>query len=191
MVDEPTGRRTRRRAAAPLLALVGALALVAAGCGGKSSDEKANDAYANSVCGAIASWETQVKSIASDLKGGISQASLQSALTQAESATKTLATQVKAVPPPDTSDGTAAKQQVDQLSTDVTTTVNSAKSAVAQIPSDASAATIASTLAPLVPQVKSLASTAESTVNAVQDAGGSLSDAFKSSDSCKSLGSSN
>jgi paraquat-inducible protein B len=161
--------------------------LVASGCG-KSSDQKANEAYANSVCGAVGDWETQVKSIATNLSSGsLSKASLQTTMTQVETATKTLATQIKAVPPPNTSDGKAAKQQLDQFSTEVTTTVNSAKSAVAQIPSDASAATIASTLAPLAPQVKSLATTAESTVKAVEDAGGSLSDAFKRSDSCKSL----
>jgi hypothetical protein len=187
MVDERAGRR-RRRAAAPLLALVGVLVLVAAGCGGKSADEKANEAYANSVCGAIATWEQQVKSIATDLSSSsLSKASLETKMTQVESETKTLVTQIKAVPPPDTSDGKAAKQQLDQFSNDVTTTVNSAKSAVAQIPSDASATTIASTLAPLVPQVKSLASSGESTVKTVQDAGGSLSSAFKNSDSCKSL----
>jgi hypothetical protein len=38
--------------------------------------------------------------------------------------------------------------------------------------------------------VTSLASTADSTVKAVENAGGSLADAFKSTDSCKSLTSS-
>ncbi|HVP75809.1 MAG TPA: hypothetical protein VMS63_07290 [Gaiellaceae bacterium] len=160
-----------------------------AGCG-KSADQKANEAYANSVCTAIGDWETQVKSVVTDLSsssGSLSKASLQSKMTQVESATRTLVTQIKAVPPPNTSEGTAARQQIDQLSTEVTTTVNSVKSAVTQIPSGASAATIASTLVPLAPQVKSLASTAESTVKTVENAGGSLSDAFKSTDSCKSL----
>ena len=187
MVVESAGRR-RLRGVALLAALVGALALVAAGCGGKSSDQKANEAYANSVCSAIGDWETQVKGVVTDLSSGsLSKATLQSKLTQVESATKTLVTQMKAVPPPNTSEGTAAKQQLDQLTTEVTTTVNSVKSAVAQIPSGASATTIAATLAPLAPQVKSLASTADSTVKTVEDAGGSLSDAFKSTDSCKSL----
>jgi hypothetical protein len=165
-----------------------AVALVAAGCGDDSSDSSANEAYVNSVCTAIGTWEQQVKSIATNLSGGISKASLQAAVTQAETATKTLATEVAAVPPPDTSDGQAAKQQVDQLSTDVTTTVASAKSTAAQIPSNASAATIGAALAGLAPQVKGLASTAQSTLTSLQDAGGSLASAFKSADSCKSLG---
>ena len=190
MADEPAGRRRHLAVVAPL-ALAGIVALVAAGCGGKSADQKANEAYASSVCSAIGSWETQVKGIATDLSSGsLSKATLQTKMAQVESATKSLVTQIKAVPPPNTSDGKAAKQQLDQLSTEVTATVNSAKSAVAQIPSNASAATIASTLAPLAPQVKSLASTADSTVKAVENAGGSLSSAFKSTDSCKSLTSS-
>lgn len=45
------------------MALLAVLTLVAAGCGG-SSDMKANEAYANSVCSAIGNWEQQIKSIA-------------------------------------------------------------------------------------------------------------------------------
>jgi hypothetical protein len=172
------------------VALIGVLVLVAAGCG-KSADQKANEAYADGVCTAIGNWETQIKNVKSDLtSNGLSKASLESTITQVQSETKTLVTQIKAVPPPNTSDGQAAKKQVDQLATEVTTTVNSAKSAVAQIPSDASATTVAAALAPLAPQVASLASTAKSTVTTVENAGGALSDAFKSTDSCKSLTSS-
>jgi hypothetical protein len=84
--------------------------------------------------------------------------------------------------------GQAAKQQVDQLSTDITSTIDSARSATAQIPSNASAATIGAALAGLAPQVKSLATTAQSTVASLQNAGGSLASAFKSAPSCQSLG---
>jgi hypothetical protein len=187
MVDKPTGLH-RRRGAAPLLVLVGALALAAAGCGGKSADQKANEAYANSVCGAISGWETQVKSIATNLSGGISKASLQSKVTQVESATKSLATQIKAVPPPNASDGQAAKQQLDQLSSDLKTTVATAQTAVAGIQADASAATVASATVALAPQVKSLATSAQSTISTLQSSKGALTSAFKSADSCKSLG---
>ena len=179
-----------RVAAVAMLTLLVSVALMAAGCGGDdSSDTIANDAYANSVCTAIGTWGNQVKSIATNLSGGISKASLQSAVTQAETATKTLATQVAAVPPPDTSEGQAAKQQVDQLSSSLTSTVDSAKSTAAQIPSNASAGTIAAALAGLAPQVKSLATTAQTTLSSLQNTGGSLASAFKNSSSCQSLGS--
>ena len=187
MLDEPAGPRGRRTAA-PLLALVGALALVAAGCGGKSADQKANEAYANSVCGAIAGWETQVKSIATDLSGGISRASLESKVTQVESATTSLVAQIKAVPPPNTSAGQATKQQLDQLSTELTNTVSSPKTAVAGIQANASAASIGIAVLTLAPQVKSLATSAQSTISALKSSKGALSSAFKSASSCKSLG---
>lgn len=187
--DRPGARGAGiRGTAAALLILLAGLTLMAAGCGDDSSDTSANEDYANSVCTAIGGWEQQVTSIATNLSGGLSKASLQAAIGQAESATTTLVSEIKAVPAPDTSEGQAAKQQVDQLSADVTTTVNSAKSTVAEIPSDASAATIGAALAGLAPQVKSLASTAQTTVTSLKDAGGSLASAFKSADSCQSLG---
>ena len=122
MLDWRSRRRSRHAgrwvATAPILALIALLVLVGAGCGG-SSDTKANEAYANSVCSAVGNWEQEIKSIATSFTGGVSQGSFQTSITQAEAATKTLLTQIKAVPPPDSSEGQAAKQQLDQLTTDI------------------------------------------------------------------------
>jgi hypothetical protein len=189
------GRRARRRScsagrwvpATPIFALLAVLALVAAGCGG-SSDTKANEAYANSVCTAIGNWEQQIKSIATSFSGGVSQASLQTSITQAEDATKTLLTQIKAVPPPDSSQGQAAKQQLDQLTTDINNTVDAASTALTQVQANPSAATLSATVATLAPQVQSLASETNAAISTLKSAGGSLASAFKSTDSCKSLG---
>jgi phage shock protein A len=187
---ERQARRRRHGAAVPLVAALAVLVFVAAGCG-KSADQKANETYADGVCTAIGNWETQVKNVATSITAGsLSKEGLQSKLAQIQSDTASLKTQIKAVPAPNTSDGNAAKQQINKLSTELATTLSSVKSAIAQIPSGASAVQIASALAPLAPQVTSLASTADSTVTAVENAGGSLSDAFKSTDSCKSLTSS-
>ena len=175
--------------AVPMLALLAVLALVAAGCGGSSADTKANDAYASGVCSAIGTWVQQIKSVTSSgFTGGISKASLQSKIAQAQTATKTLAKQIKAVPRPNTSDGQAAKAQVDQFSSDAASTASTAQTAVASIPADASATTVAAALVPLAPQVKGLVTTAQTTVKSLQSAKGSLSSAFKSADSCQSLG---
>ena len=173
---------------APILALIAVLVLVGAGCGGSSSDTKANEAYANSVCSAIGNWEQDIKSIATSFTGGVSQASFQMSITQAEAATKTLLTQIKAVPPPDSSQGQAAKQQLDQLSTDISNTVDAASTALTQVQANPSAATLSATVATLAPQVQSLANETKSAISTLKDAGGSLSSAFKSTDSCKSLG---
>ena len=185
-------RRYGRRAGrwvitAPILALLAVLVLAAAGCGG-SSDTKANEAYANSVCSAIGSWEQQIKSIATSFIGGVSQASFQASITQAEAATKTLVTQINAVPPPDSSQGQAAKQQLDQLTTDINNTVDAASTALTQVQANPSAAALSATVATLAPQVQSLASETNAAISTLKDAGGSLASAFKSTDSCKSLG---
>src|SRR3982751_3408413 len=186
------GRTRLRRArswfgVAPILVLVGVLGLVAAGCG-SSSDTQANDDYANSVCGAIGGWETQVKSIASTFTGIPSQASLEAKLAQVETATRNLTKQIKTVPPPDSSEGQAAKQQLDQLTTDIDNTVNAAKSALTQIQANPSSATISAAVATLAPQVQNLANETNSAVTTLKNAGSSLGSAFKDADSCKSLG---
>jgi hypothetical protein len=182
------GRRAGRRVtAAPILVLLAVLSFVTAGCG-TSSDTKANEAYANSVCTAIGNWEQQIKSIASSFSGGVSRASLKANVTQAEAATKTLVTQIKAVSPPDSSEGQAAKQQLDQLTTDINNTANAAKAALTQVQANASAATISAMVATLTPQVQNLASETKTAISTLKSAGGSLASAFKSTDSCKSLG---
>jgi hypothetical protein len=173
--------------AGPILALLATLALLAAGCGG-SSDTKANEAYANSVCSAIGTWQQEIKSIATDFSGGVSQASLQTKVTQAGAATKTLVTQIKAVSPPDTSEGQAAKQQLDQLTTDINNTVDAASTALTEVQANPSAAAVSATVATLAPQVQSLASETNSAISTLKSAGGSLASAFTSTDSCKSLG---
>jgi hypothetical protein len=168
---------------------------VSAGCGGSSSsstssDASANEAYANNVCTAVGTWEQQVKSVATDFSGGVSKASLQSKLTQVETATNTAISQIKAVPPPKTAEGQAAKQQLQQLSSDVTTTIDAAKKTIASLQDNSSATTIATAVAALAPQVTTLVSSAESAISTLKSAGGSLGSAFKNTDSCKSLGSS-
>jgi hypothetical protein len=188
MLDGRSRRRNAGRwATVPILALIAVLVLVGAGCGG-SSDTKANEAYANSVCSAIGNWEQEIKSIATSFSGGVTQASFQTSITQAEAATKTLLTQIKAVPPPDSSQGQAAKQQLDQLTTDISNAVDAASTALTQVQANPSAAALSATVATLAPQVQSLASETKSAISTLKDAGGSLSSAFKSSDSCKSLG---
>jgi hypothetical protein len=174
-------------AARPAVVTVALLALVAAGCGGSSSDKKANEAYANSVCSAVADWEKQVKQIATDFSGGISKASLQKKVGQAEAATRTLASELKAASPPDTDQGKAARQQLAQLSDDATSSVDAAKSAIAQVQGNASAQAIAAAVAGLLPQVQRLVGEAKSTIATLQSAKGSLASAFRSADSCQSL----
>ena len=171
--------------AAVLVALV--VVLLVAGCGG-NSDKKANGAYADGVCTAIAGWEQQIKTIATTFTGVPSKDSLNAKVDKAKTATENLVTEIKAVPPPNTSAGQTAKQQLDQLSTDTQSTLSAAESALSELPANPSAADIAGVVLALAPQVKNLVSSAESAVTSLKNAKGPLADAFKSTDSCKSLG---
>lgn len=170
------------------LIALSALALVAAGCGGGNSDKQANEAYAKNVCTAIGTWETEVKSLATVPSGGITKASVNGKLTQFETATNTLISQVKAVPTPNTSGGQAAKKQITQLAAQVQATSAALKSAASTLGANPSLVQIMSALSKLVPQFQKLQSTTQSTVQTIQSAGGSLASAFKSEGACKQLG---
>ena len=163
------------------------LAVVAAGCGSGNSDKKANEAYANGVCSAIGSWVTDVKSLAT-ITGVPSKASLENKLKQFETATKNLVSGIKAVPPPNTSEGENAKKQVNLFVMQVQTTSKAVKSAASQIPSNASLAEIVPILTPLKGQLTTLAGTAQTTVKSLKNVGGSLQSAFNSASACKDLG---
>jgi hypothetical protein len=171
----------------PVLLAVG-LGLTVAGCGGGNADQQANEAYANSVCTAVGKWSTQVKSLATVPSSGISTASLQKKLTQFQTATKNLVTEVKAVPPPNTSEGQDAKKQVNQLATQVEATTTAVKQAAAKLPPNASLPQIISALTALEPKLTSLSSTAQSTMSSLKQAKGSLASAFSNASACKDLG---
>jgi nitrate/nitrite-specific signal transduction histidine kinase len=168
--------------------LLSALVLAAAGCGGGGSDQKANEAYAKGVCTALGSWVTEVKSLATVPSGGITKASIDAKLSQFQTATTTMISQIKAVPSPNTSEGQTAKKQIDQLASKVQTTSAALQSAASKLPAHASVSQIVSALSKLVPQFQTLKSSAQSTVKTIQSAGGSLASAFKSERACKQLG---
>jgi hypothetical protein len=170
-----------------MCALSVVLGLLLAGCGGGSSDKKANETYASNVCAAIGSWQKEIKSITSDFSSGISKQSLKKKLTQFEAATDDLVSQLKAVPPPNTSQGQTAKDHVDQLATDVQQTTSAVKSAAAQLPENATLRQTATAIARLAPQAKALADSVQSTVATLRSAGGSLASAFQNSTNCKDL----
>ena len=145
----------------------------------------ANDAYATSVCTAIASWEQQLKKIGAS--GGTSQADLKSKSSQVETATKNLVDQIKAIPVPGTSDGQAARQQLSQLSTDLTNSVQATENGVAAIKADTSAATISTVAVTLRDQYKALADSAKSAADSLGGNALPLALAFRRTNACKNL----
>jgi hypothetical protein len=150
-----------------------------------SENRAANDAYANGVCTAIAGWQQQLQTIGAS--AGTSQTELESKSGQVETATKNLVDQIKAIPLPGSSDGQAASQQLSQLTTDLSTTVEATKNGIATIKADTSAATISTVAVTLQPLYKSLIDSAKSAVNSLGDNTLPLSLAFRRTDACKNL----
>ena len=150
-----------------------------------SENRAANDAYANSVCSAVASWEQQMKTIGSS--PGTTQADLTAKSSQVETATSNLVDQITAIPVPGTSDGKAAKQQLSQLTTDLTNTVQATKNGIATIQANPSAASITTVAATLQPLYKSLIDSTKSAVSSLGNNAVPLSLAFRRSDTCKKL----
>ena len=169
---------------------VACLALLAAGCGGKSEPETmSTDDWANSVCGDLVTWTTTIKSLATSLQSNPTKAGLQDAVGEAQDATKTLSSDLKSLGKPDTDAGQQAKEDIDQLSDELTTDVDKIQSAV----NDASGvsgtltaiSTASATLVTMGQQVSA-------TFGELQklDAKGELEQAFSNSSSCKELTSS-
>ena len=150
-----------------------------------SENRAANDAYANSVCTAIGNWQQQIKTIGAT--SGTSQADLESKSGQVQTATKNLVDQLEATPVPRASDGQAASQQLAQLSTDLTNTVDATQNGIAAIKSDTSAATIATVAVTLKTQYQALIDSAKSAVDTLGGNALPLSLAFRRTDACKNL----
>jgi hypothetical protein len=172
------------------LALVLVLAVLAAGCGSKSSEPTSTADWADGVCSAITTWAGSIKSSADSLKGGnLTQDSLKSAGDEMNSATDTLESDLKDLGKPDTQSGQQAKDSIDQLSSDLSADSDSIKTALDGVsdPSDvpSATATVSSTLATMQSQVTS-------TVDSLKqlDAQGELQTAFQQSSACQQLSSS-
>jgi hypothetical protein len=171
-------------------ALFAGLAVLAAGCGGKKAPTAVptND-WANSVCGDLVTWTTTVKSLAKSIQSNPTKAGLQDAVTQAEDATKTLSSSLKALGKPDTSVGQQAKDDIGQLSDQLQTDVDKIQSAVQGASGVSGTLTAISTAsATLV----TMGQQVSATFGQLQklDAKGELEKAFSGSPSCKQLTSS-
>jgi hypothetical protein len=171
----------------PALVVVVVVAALLTGCGSGNSEQKADDAYASGVCTAGGNWLTEVKSVDTvPSSSGITKASIDAKLNHFETATKQFVSQIKAIPPPNTSEGRAAKKEIDrQLITSARGESNSAKTVASTIVANGSTTQVVAALASL-PEYQTLKATTQQTLTL--SAGGSLASAFKSEQACKHLG---
>jgi membrane protein implicated in regulation of membrane protease activity len=166
-------------------ALVVVAAFLLAGCGG-DSEPSASESYANSVCSNVSTWVTSIQDTANSLQGqglSLTKADIESAVNDVSDSTQTLVDDVKGLGAPDTEDGQKAKTALDGLGTQLTQQVDTVEQAVN---SNQGTLALASTVTAAVSAAtKAVETTYDNLKNL--DPAGELSDAFKSSDDCKSL----
>jgi hypothetical protein len=169
-----------------LVPLIAALALLAAGCGKSSKPETTAD-WANGFCSSATTWKESVQSAISPLKNGnISKDSINTAYDDFKSATDTFVKDVKDLGKPNTQDGAQAKQDIDNLTTQISSSADEIKNDVSNVSSISGALAAVPSVTTTLSSMKDAVST---TYNSLQmlDAGGQLSTAFQNSDACKTL----
>jgi chromosome segregation ATPase len=169
-----------------------------AGCGGssKNSSEQTTttapsaaeqrSAYANNVCGALATWKNSLKSVATSLQGGnLNKSSLQSAAKTVSDANNKLADDVDALGAPKIA-GPQAKTALDSLSTELRTSADQIQSAAKGVTNTASALAAVSTASAALLQMSTDISSTITQLESLDVAQG-WKQAFANSASCKSL----
>jgi hypothetical protein len=156
-----------------------------AGCGGDDGSSASED-YANSVCGELSTWVTDVDgAITSLTDAGLAtdRDDVQSSVDQATEATDDLLSRLKELGPPETDAGQQAKSELDGLGAALRSQVDTIEQA---LDADTGAVALAATV---TAALSTAASAVESTYNDLRgiDPGGELEDAFKDADECKSL----
>jgi hypothetical protein len=168
--------------------LIGLLAAVVllAGCGGDSGSS-ASDDYANDVCSNLSSWvadqEDAVKSL-KDAGTSITEEDVRAAVGDLRDSTDVLVMNLKDLGPPQTDDGTEAKNEIDNLGTTLTQQVDTIEQALN------SGGGVLAQASTITAAVSTAAKAVDSTYQSLKqlDPAGELQDSFKDSDQCKELG---
>jgi hypothetical protein len=117
------------RVRAIAVALVASLALLAAGCG--KNDQPSTAAWTDDFCSAITTWQSSITSIVTSLQSsGLTKDSLTSAFDDAKSATNDLTSSLGDLGKPDSEAGQQAQDAVEQLSSEITTDIQTIQDAV-------------------------------------------------------------
>jgi phage-related protein len=179
-----------------LAILVLAAAIVAAGCGGGSSSSSgtsgtessatAADDWANSVCEAFVAWNNSIRDAGQGIKDNPSEEGVKTAGEQIQTATQTLADDLRGLGKPDTESGQQAKDTIDQLATNLDTSLQKINEAMDNASGTSGAVAAASTIGTSLVEMGDHVSTAFQQLQDI-DAQGELQSAFEQSDSCAGL----
>lgn len=179
-----------------LLAVLILSAAILAGCGGGSdsssgasgteSSATAADDWANSVCEAFVAWNTSITDAGQAIRDNPSEEGIRTAGEQIQTATQTLADDLRGLGRPDTESGQEAKDTVDQLATNLDTSLQKINEAMDNASGTTGAVTAASTIGTSLVEMADNVSTAFQQLQEI-DAQGELQSAFEQGDSCAGL----
>jgi uncharacterized phage infection (PIP) family protein YhgE len=180
---------------APAVALLSALALIAAGCGGSNDNTTTTanptEAWASDFCGAITTWKTDLDSTKSQFSdaSNLSEDNLRSAASDVRDSTQTLVDTLKGLGKPPTDSGQQVEDSVDQLATtidDESTKIEDTANGVSNLTELPGAAST------ILTSAAAMTSALSQTVQTIQDAdvNGELKTAFDNSPDCADLTSS-
>jgi membrane protein implicated in regulation of membrane protease activity len=184
-VESAEGRPEGTAAGLGPVALLAAIVLALAGCGG--DETSASEEYANGVCSSISTWVTDVQAtVQSITDAGLatSRDDIERAFDETQQATDTLLEDLQGLGPPDTEDGQQAQEELDALGTQLRQQLDVIEQAIDS----------GEGLPAIAAQVSTAISAAANAVNTVYqdlqglDPAGELRDAFENSDDCNALG---
>ena len=175
----------RRR---PAFVWVGLLlaALTLTGCGGSSQSQA--EKWADNACTSIGDWRQELSSTTSDLtskaqNGTLSLNELKSGLSSAANDTKTLASDLREVGPPNTDAGKEARQKLDDVISTVESSIDNARSKAS------SAGSLPAAIAAVAPDLTQAAANVTSQLQQISqlDPKGELGKAIDDTKSCQDL----
>jgi hypothetical protein len=186
-----------RRSLSALFAALALAVLGLAGCGGsddgsgssttttQSAAEK-RAAYADTLCGALATWKNSLTSVATTLKGGsLTKETLQDAATTVSDANAKLADEVKSLGAPEIA-GPQAKASLNTLSDELESSADEIDKAAKGVSTAPEAMAAVSTASAALLKMSTDISTTLTELQSLNVAGG-WKQAFANSASCQSL----
>jgi len=148
----------------------------------------ASEQWAGDVCGAVATWEDSISTIATDFSDGISREVVSEKIAEAGDATKELADQLRDAGAPETEAGDEAKSAIESLADDVESTIDAIKDEVEALP-DSGVEGLVSGVAQIRTELTELVVEGQVTIEQLKqlDPADELVEAIESNETCQSL----
>jgi hypothetical protein len=170
-----------------LVALVAALALVAAGCGGDDEAASSTDEWAEELCTSVRDWQDELDRIGDDLgDASLSRDSLEEAADEAETATDEFIERLRDLGAPETESGNAVEEEVEELADIVEEEREAIRESVDDIDGLGG---VAEALGTIGASIAEMGTAAEQTLRSIDeaDASGEVETALDNAESCDEL----